>query len=139
MTRTTVDIYSIINAIQSAYRRYGYTVYGIRTGKAKRVGQYCAMSYDWSAEAEPNTRLNGTCATEISLGWDRGYESDDPDDVAHLADQIREALELHQGYIGEMTYIVAGERAEYGDDLGEIIINNNHIRRRIGARVIAIL
>ena len=138
MTRT-VDIYSIINAIQSAYRRYGYTVYGIRTGKAKRVGQYCALSWDGSLYAAPNTRLNGTCATEISRGWDRGYESDDPDDVAHLAEQIREALELHQGYIGEMTYIVAGERAEYGDDPGEVIINNNHIRRRIGARVIAIL
>ena len=138
MTRT-VDIYSLINAIQSAYRRYGYTVYGIRTGKAKRVGQYCALSWDGSLYAEPNTRLNGTCATVITLGYDRGYESDDPDDVAYLADQIREAIDLHKDYIGEMTYIVAGERAEYGDDPGEIIINNNHIRRRIGARVIAIL
>jgi hypothetical protein len=137
MTRTTVDIYSIVNAIQSAYRKYGYTVYGIRTGKAKRVGQYCALSYDWSAET--NTRLNGTCATEISVGWDRAYESNDPDDIEHLADQIREAIELHQDYIGEMTYIVAGERAEYGDDLGEIIINNHNIHRRVGARVIAIL
>jgi len=139
MTRTTVDIYSIVDAIQSAYRRYGYIMYGIRTGKAKRVGQYCALSYDWSAEAEPNTRLSGTCATEISRGYDRGYESDDPDDVERLADQIREALDLHKDYIGEMTYIVAGERAEYGDDPGEIIINNSHIHRRIGARVIAIL
>lgn len=137
MTRTTVDIYSIINAIQSAYRKYGYTVYGIRTGKAKRVGQYCAMSYDWTAETK--TRLNGTCATEISRGYDRGYESDDPEDVEYLAEQIREALELHQDYTGEMTYIVAGERAEYGDDLGEIIINNNNIHRMVGARVIAIL
>jgi hypothetical protein len=139
MTRTTVDIYSIINAIQSAYRKYGYTVYGIRTGKAKRVGTYCALSYDGSDYATPNTRLNGTCATEISYGYDRGYDSDDPEDVEYLADQIREAIELHQDYIGEMTYIVAGERAEYGDDLGEIIINNNNIHRMVGARVIAIL
>ena len=137
MTRTTVDIYSIINAIQSAYRKYGYTVYGIRTGKAKRVGQYCALSYDWAAETK--TRLRGTCATAISVGWDRGYESDDPEDIEHLADQIREAIELHQDYIGDMTYIVAGERAEYGDDLGEVIINNDNVHRRVGARVIAIL
>jgi hypothetical protein len=133
------DVAVIVNAIREAYSKYGYTVFGIRTGKAKNVGTYCALSFDGSDYAETNTRLNGTCATGISFGYEPGYNSDDPEDVEALADMVRKALEKNDGYLGEMVYLVGGERGDYGDDDSEIIINNNDMWRRRGAKVLAII
>ena len=105
-----------------------YRFFGVRRGKAKKVGQYCALSWDgYLLETiGKKERLNGTCAIMI----DTFYDEDE---------DIEKKVEKNKAYPGEMQYIVAGENMEYGDDEDEIIINNNDMNGRHGARVIEII
>ncbi|WP_368270845.1 hypothetical protein [Enterocloster lavalensis] len=118
----------IIEAIESS----GYSWIGIRhlsDDENYQIGDYCRNSYDWNYEYDCSTyetdepqELPGTCAynTQIMTGWD------DPEEMEEKLERaIRNA-----NYIGAPV-IIGGNRAEYGNDEGEIIIAD--------ARVIAYL
>jgi len=117
--------------IIKAMKDSGYRYFGVRNGKAKKVGQYCAISHDWQPGIGIRTSklLSGTSATVIS----------DIDDPEAIEEAIKLNTENSYNSDSEMTYIVGGDNAEYGDDADEILINTNTFSRRRGARVIAIL
>lgn len=112
----------IIKAIECC----NYNYIGIRhlaDDEHYQVGDYCRPSYDWDYEQDCSTfetenpiELPGTCAynTGIVPNWD------DPEEIA---EKLEKAIEASGCYLGDLV-IVAGDRMEYGNDAGEIIIAN---------------
>lgn len=110
----------IINSITNC----NYSYIGIRhlaEDESYSIGDYCRNSYDWDYEYDRSTYdtdepidLGGTCAynTKIAAGWD------EPDEIA---EKLEKALAASSCYIGDVV-IIAGDRMEYGNDEGEIII-----------------
>lgn len=109
----------IIKAIEAS----GYNWIGIRhlaDDENYQIGDYCRNSYDWNYEYDCSTydtdepqELPGTCAynTKIDCRWD---------DPEKIAEKLAKAIE-NANYIGTPV-IIGGDRAEYGNDEGEIII-----------------
>ncbi|WP_024735311.1 hypothetical protein [Enterocloster asparagiformis] len=109
----------IIKAIEAS----GYNWIGIRhlaDDENYQIGDYCRNSYDWNYEYDCSTydtdepqELPGTCAynTKIDCSWD---------DPEKIAEKLAKAIE-NANYIGTPV-IIGGDRAEYGNDEGEIII-----------------
>lgn len=112
---------NIIKAIETS----GYNWIGIRhlaEDEEYQVGDYCRNSYDWDYESDCSTyateeprELPGTCAynTRIATGWD---------DLEEMAVKLQQAIN-EANYIGTPV-IIGGDRATYGNDEGEIIIEN---------------
>lgn len=130
----TYNIDTIIEKMSEAYKK-GYRYFGVRSGKAKKEGQYCALSYNWAEDYEhDNSKLNGTCATFIDFYLDCCGVGEE------CKENIIKAINYNtETYKDDMVYIVAGDCKEYGDDPGETIINTNTWNRRRGAKVIAII
>lgn len=129
------NIEKLISAIESA-KENGFRYFGIRTGKLKKSGQYCACSNDCDEDGDFTSKyLNGTCATVIG-NIDFLDESD-------LESAISYNKEMYgwEDSVDKMQYIVAGLDAEQGRDDNEIIINNTKglSGGRKGAKVIAII
>ena len=87
------------------------------------VGDYCRNSYDWDYEHDCSTyetdepqELPGTCAynTKIHSGWD------EPDEIKS---KLQKALNASKVYYGNIV-IIGGDRVTYGNDEGEIIIED---------------
>lgn len=94
------------------------------------IGDYCRNSYDWDFENDQSTyntddpqELSGTCAynTRIQIGWDEPEE---------IAEKLEKALKASACYMGEIV-IISGNRAEYGNDDGEIIIKDATVLAKI--------
>ena len=112
----------IITAIEASGAEY----IGIRhlaDDEHYNIGDYCRNSYDWDYEFDRSTydtdepiELPGTCAynTRIIAGWD---------DSEDIGKKLSKALVESNRYLGP-SVIVAGDRAEYGADPGEIIIKD---------------
>ena len=104
---------------------YEYEYYGIRTDNREyQVGDTVANSHAWDFENDREIEdefYNGACATGIAPLW---FDEDD-------MEAIEKALEIQKDYRGAHQYLIAGGNADYGNDRGEIIIEN--------AEVIAIL
>lgn len=86
-----------------------------------QTGNYCRPSYGWDYDRDCSTydtdepiELSGTCAynTGITPIWD------DPEEIS---EKLEKAIAASGCYLGDMV-IVAGDRIEYGNDAGEIII-----------------
>ena len=110
-----------------------YRIFGVRAGRPKKVGQYCA--YSWYEDDFSHYRLPGTSSTGIE-------EINDYDDPEEVKEEIEKAIEIHKEWSdieADAMYIVGGDNLEYGHDNGEYIINTDTITRHRGARVIAIL
>ena len=119
--------------IGKAMEESGYRFFGVRAGKPKKVGQYCACS--WHEDDFSHYRLPGTSAT----GIEEIYDYEDPREVE---EEIEKALEIHKEWSdveAKSMYVVGGDYMEYGHDNGEYVINNHTLTRRRGARVIALL
>lgn len=119
--------------IGKAMEESGYRFFGVRAGKPKKVGQYCACS--WYEDDFSHYRLPGTSATGIE-------EINDYDDPEEVKEEIEKAIEIHKEWSdieADAMYIVGGDYMEYGHDNGEYVINNHTLTRRRGARVIALL
>jgi len=119
--------------IGKAMEESGYRFFGVRAGKPKKVGQYCACS--WYEDDFSHYRLPGTSAT----GIEEIYDYEDPREVE---EEIEKALEIHKEWSdveAKSMYVVGGDYMEYGHDNGEYVINNHTLTRRRGARVIALL
>lgn len=87
------------------------------------IGDYCRNSYDWDYEYDRSTydtdepqELSGTCAydTGIQSAWD------DPEEIK---DKLKKAIKASDIYYGDIV-ILAGNRATYGNDENEIIIED---------------
>lgn len=87
------------------------------------VGDYCRNSYDWNYEFDCSTyeteepqELPGTCAynTRIHSGWD---------DSEEIKSKLEKALNASKVYYGDIV-IIGGDRVTYGNDEGEIIIED---------------
>ena len=119
--------------IGKAMRDSQYRIFGVRAGRPKKVGQYCA--YSWYEDDFSHYRLPGTSSTGIE-------EINDYDDPEEVKEEIEKAIEIHKEWSdveADAMYIVGGDNLEYGHDNGEYIINTDPIARHRGARVIAIL
>ena len=119
--------------IGKAMRDSQYRIFGVRAGRPKKVGQYCA--YSWHEDDFSHYRLPGTSSTGIE-------EINDYDDPEEVKEEIEKAIEIHKEWSdieADAMYIVGGDNLEYGHDNGEYIINTDTITRHRGARVIAIL
>lgn len=113
-----------------------YEFYGLRADRAGiQIGDTFAKSHQWYQDwqewwgelpdddynddpCHPYNKnngcwdageLNGTCCIEITL----------PTHEAIIA-----ALKLVSAYIGDNVYLIAGDDAEFGNDVGEIIIRD---------------
>lgn len=110
----------VINTITNC----NYSYIGIRhlaEDEGYSIGDYCRNSYDWDFDHDCSTYhtdepidLGGTCAynTKILVGWDEPTE---------IAEKLEKALAPSSCYFGDIV-IIAGDRMEYGNDEGEIII-----------------
>jgi hypothetical protein len=119
--------------IGKAMEKSGYRFFGVRAGRPKKVGQYCA--YSWYEDDFSHYRLPGTSSTGIG-------EINDYDDPEEVKEEIEKALEIHKEWSdveAKSMYVVGGDYMEYGHDNGEYVINNHTLTRRRGARVIALL
>lgn len=90
------------------------------------VGDFCRNSYDWdyendcsSYDTENPIELDGTCAydTRIDSNWD---------DEEEIEGKIIKAISESECYSGKIA-VIAGNRAEYGNDPEEIIIENAEV------------
>ncbi len=112
----------LITAIETS----GYEYIGIRhlaEDEHYSIGDICRDSYDWDCDMDCSTydtdepiSLGGTCAynTRIQAGWDEKEE---------IIEKLTRALRESSCYYGQ-TVIIAGDKAEYGNDEGEIIISD---------------
>jgi|WetSurMetagenome_2_1015567.scaffolds.fasta_scaffold09980_4 hypothetical protein len=118
----------------------GYYYFGVRTGKDKKVGQYCALSHEYNENGDITSEiLNGTCATGFSISQ---YDTDE-----EIAEAINAVVKIntesykHDAYKDNLQYIIAGTDCDKGRDVNEheSIINNSTPFKRKGAKVIAII
>lgn len=113
-------IKEIAQAITKANGEYGFTHFGVRTGRIAEIGEELERSHNWNHEDDcfGEDFLPGTCATGIGYLWYDGEAEDE--------EEIENAIAKHKenNYDGEMTYIIAGKESEYGEDDGELIIKN---------------
>lgn len=90
------------------------------------VGDFCRNSYDWdyendcsSYDTENPEELPGTCA--YNTGIDSAWDDDD-----EIEEKILKAISGSSCYSGKIA-VIAGNRAEYGNDQEEIIIENAEV------------
>ncbi len=97
---TNTETLNLINEL-----RYENEFVGIRTqDETSEVGECCKESNIW-VDGEPTEEtLNGTCCTSCRSERD-----------------IEKHLKL---YYGETVILIGGQRMEYGEDDGEMIIEN---------------
>ena len=117
--------------IQKACKNSNYEYFGIRADKIKyQVGDSCKNShqlfqdpfiddegeliYPYIEEGKyagfyDGGELNGTCSIQFN-----------PEDEK----SIRKALDIVEAYYGNWIHVIAGNIAEYGNDDGEIIIDD---------------
>lgn len=117
-TITNETIAEIAQAIAKAFSEKGYTYFGVRTGRIAEIGEGLEPSHDWDHENDwfSDELLTGTSSTGIGGLWFDGESEDE--------EEIKKTLTRHCecGYYGDMTYIIGGKRADYGEDVGELII-----------------
>lgn len=118
-----MNITAIAQAIAKAFNEKGYTYFGVRTGRTAEIGEELEPSHDWDYENDCSSdeMLSGTCSTGISDLWFDGESEDE--------EEIKKAIARHikNNYDGEMTYIIGGNKSEYGNDAGEMIIANAEV------------
>lgn len=119
------NLENVIKAIMES----GFCTIGIRhlsDDESYSVGDYCRNSFDWDYEYDRSTydtespvELSGTCAirTNIDVGWDENEE---------VMEKLTSALEKAKCYFGT-TIVIGGDRFEYGNDDGEIIIKDAQV------------
>lgn len=112
----------LITAIETS----GYEYIGIRhltEDEHYSIGDICRDSYDWDCDMDCSAydtdepiSLGGTCAynTRIQAGWDEKEE---------IIEKLTRAIRESSCYYGQ-TVIIAEDKAEYGNDEGEIIISD---------------
>lgn len=97
-------IKNIMNRIEEIRNEVEFDYIGIRVQEDEFVeGEILDNSYVWIDGETTDEELDGTCAV-------------------NLCD-----AELANGYYGEHVSLIAGNSAEYGADLGEIIIRNAEV------------
>ena len=118
-----MNITELAQAIANAFDEKGYTNFGIRTGRVAEIGEELEPSHDWNHEDDcfSEETLPGTCSTGIGGLWFDGEAEDEEEIEKAIARHIR------NNYDGEMTYIIGGNRSEYGEDDGELIIANAEV------------
>lgn len=118
-----MSITEIAKTIAKAFDEKGYTYFGVRTGRIAEIGEKLEPSHDWDYENDCSSdeMLSGTCSTGIGGLWFDGEPEDE--------EEIEKAISRHikNNYVGEMTYIIGGNRSEYGNDDGEMIIANAEV------------
>lgn len=108
----------IIKAMEDAE---GCTVFGIRSiDERLSVGDDVPDSHDWNYELDQPSEdtLDGACATGFGQLWD-GEENADKN-----AEIIESAVKENARYGGAYQYLIGGRYFEYGNDEGEIIIQD---------------
>lgn len=90
------------------------------------VGDFCRNSYDWdyendcsSYDTENPEEFPGTCA--YNTGIDSAWDDDD-----EIEEKILKAISGSSCYSGKIA-VIAGNRAEYGNDPEEIVIKNAEV------------
>lgn len=97
-------IENIINRTEEIKDEYAFDYIGIRVQENEfTLGEVLDNSYIWIDGECTDEELDGTCAIGIK------------------------DAELANGYFGEHVAIVAGNFAEYGQDLGELIIRDAEV------------
>lgn len=103
MTRNEA-VEKIMERIEEIKDEYDFGYIGVRVQEdAFVLGETLSNSFVWVDGEMTDEELNGTCAVKI--------------DEAALA----------KGYFGDHVAIIGGDSAEYGQDLGEIIIRNAEV------------
>lgn len=94
----------VLNNIENIQDQYDYDYIGVRTQEnAFTKGEILENSYVWFDGESTGEELNGTCALMLS-------------DVKQVT-----------GYCGQHVAIIGGFYGEYGQDLGEIIIEEAEV------------
>lgn len=88
-------------------REYDYIGLRIDDNVNYGIGDIANVSRVWDNNELTDETLDGTCCIGISY----------PEDVER-------ALDLAKIYCGDRWYLIAGDNAEYGEDDGEIIIED---------------
>ena len=103
MTRNEA-IEKIMERIEEIKDEYDFGYIGVRVQEDVFVlGEMLNNSFAWVDGEMTEEELNGTCAVKI------------------------DEAELAKGYFGDHVAIIGGDSAEYGQDLGEIIIRNAEV------------
>lgn len=131
-TGSDEDFERITKAIEDS----GFNYVGLRiTDKKMNIGATDRLSTDLSEYSDNyGGKLNGTSTVGMDIQMNETWET--KEELTKAIEQARKT-----GYIGKSShmYIVGGENGSYGDDPGELIINNNDMQRRRGAKVIYML
>lgn len=97
-------IANIIKRIEEIKEELCYDYIGIRVQEDEFTeGEILSNSFVWIDGEPTDEELDGTCAVRL------------------------ENAELAYGYYGDHVAIIAGNSAEYGEDLGEIIIRDAEV------------
>lgn len=129
---TAQEIMEIIKANEEKYE-----FFGLRTDDAEyEIGEICKNSHEWYQD-DPNGELEKDDAwytpyNEEMKMWDGG-ELDGTSSVAVTAETVEDALKTFEAYktIGTNYYILAGDYAQGGNDIGESIIRDAVVLARI--------
>ena len=88
-------------------REYDYIGLRIEENVNYEIGDTANVSRVWDNNELTGETLDGTCC--IGMKW---------------AEDVERAMEIAKAYCGDRWYLIAGNDAEYGEDDGEIIIED---------------
>lgn len=108
---------SIAKQIEAEIERlgYAYNYYGLRAVAADdpiAVGECAAPSYQWVDGERTDNELAGVCA--IALPWHSDCDTAD----------IEAALRIVKGYDGARIVLLGASQRDWGEDPGEIVMEN---------------
>lgn len=104
LKRTETEGRAMVEAIESIMAQGDYDYYGLRVADGMAVGQTLEPSRVWDDGIETAELLDGTCAVEVKTG------------------RVERAVRIARQYIGTQVALIAGHKAQHGEDSGEIII-----------------
>ena len=110
-----------VQEIEKIIKSGEYEFYGIRVDSENRynIGDTCKNSHNWfQDDPEDGSEYN----SQIGL-WDCG-ELDGTCCIKVTEDNIEYALNRAEAYFGDLITLIAGDYAEGGSDIGEIIIKD---------------
>lgn len=94
----------MINKVERIADEAGYAVIGVRVQEVPfEMGPMSHQSHIWDDGEDTGEELDGVCAME----WDK----------------IRD-IQRRTYYFGDYAAVVAGDRYEYGEDFGEVVIHD---------------
>lgn len=115
-------------------KQYPYIAFrSLTEDDKKEVGATLPPSYDHDFELDISTfettkeTLNGTSGTRIDFDFEVRYEKEE-ERITELIEALKESMKEHKNYIDYFgRVIIGGDNIEYGDDFGEIIIEDAEV------------